>query len=66
MRSMSGMANSTPAITPSVAATREVFYASTSGQVDFGEVRDWLVLLGIFDLVAVAGGLAMFGALVEE
>jgi heme exporter protein B len=56
-----------PALVSSVAATREVFYASASGQpVDFGEVRDWLVLLGIFDLVAVAGGLAMFGALVEE
>jgi len=30
------------------------------------EVSDWLVLLGVFDAVAVAGGLAMFGALVED
>jgi heme exporter protein B len=39
----------------------------TSGQpVDVAEVRDWLVLLGIFDAVAIAGGAAMFGALVED
>jgi heme exporter protein B len=56
-----------PALVSSVAATRELFYASSSGQsVDVGEVRDWLVLLAVFDGVAVAGGLAMFGALVEE
>ncbi|HEX3345916.1 MAG TPA: heme exporter protein CcmB, partial [Polyangiaceae bacterium] len=56
-----------PALLASVAATREIFYASMSGQpVDMGEVRDWLVLLGVFDAVAVAGGLAMFGALVED
>jgi hypothetical protein len=34
--------------------------------VDMGEVGDWLVLLGIFDVVAIVGGLSMFGALVEE
>jgi heme exporter protein B len=56
-----------PALVSSVAATREVFYAATSGQaVDFAELRDWLLLLGIFDLVAVAGAMAMFGALVED
>jgi len=56
-----------PALVSSVAATREIFYASASGQpVDAAEVRDWLVLLGIFDLVAIAGGAAMFGALVED
>ncbi len=56
-----------PALVSSVAATREIFYASASGQaVDFSEVRDWLVLLGIFDAVAIAGGLAMFGALVDD
>lgn len=56
-----------PALLASVAATREIFYASASGQaVDMGEVSDWLLLLVVFDAVAVAGGLAMFGALVEE
>jgi heme exporter protein B len=56
-----------PALVSSVAATREILYAATSGQpVDLAEVRDWLVLLGIFDLVAMVGGMAMFGALVEE
>jgi heme exporter protein B len=56
-----------PALVSSVAATREIFYAATSGQaVDAGEVRDWLVLLAVFDVVAIAGGTAMFGALVED
>jgi heme exporter protein B len=56
-----------PALLASVAATREIFYASMSGQpVDMSEVSDWLLLLGVFDAVAVAGGLAMFGALVED
>src|SRR6185312_4994931 len=56
-----------PALLASVSATREVFYASAHGlPVDLGEVRDWLLLLGIFDAVAVVGGLAMFGALVED
>jgi heme exporter protein B len=56
-----------PALVSSVAATREIFYAAASGQaIDFAELRDWFVLLGVFDLVAIAGGLAMFGALVED
>ncbi|MDP9149902.1 MAG: heme exporter protein CcmB [Myxococcota bacterium] len=56
-----------PALVSSVGATREIFYAAASGQrVDVGEVRDWLVLLGVFDLVAVVGAVAMFGALVED
>jgi heme exporter protein B len=56
-----------PALLSSIAATREIFYASASGQaVDMSEVSDWLLLLGVFDAVAVAGGLAMFGALVED
>jgi len=56
-----------PALVASIGATREIFYAAERGQVvDIGEVRDWLVLLGLFDTVAVVGGAAMFGALVEE
>lgn len=56
-----------PALLSSVAATREVFYASASGQpVDFGELRGWLLLLGVFDVVAIGGGMALFGALLED
>lgn len=56
-----------PALVSSVAATREIFYASARGvPVDNGEVGDWLLLLLIFDIVAVVGGTAMFGALVED
>jgi len=56
-----------PSLLSSVAATREIFYAAASGQpVEMTEVRDWLVLLGVFDAVAIAGGATMFGALVEE
>jgi heme exporter protein B len=56
-----------PALLSSVGATRELFYAAASGlPVDVAEVRDYLLLLGVFDAVAVAGGMAMFGALLEE
>jgi heme exporter protein B len=56
-----------PALVSSVAATREIFYAVTSGQtIDFADLRDWYFLLGLFDTVAIAGGMAMFGALVED
>ena len=56
-----------PALLSSVGATREIFYAAASGQpVDMAEVRDWLVLLGVFDTVAVVGGMAMFGTLIED
>ncbi|HTS02350.1 MAG TPA: heme exporter protein CcmB [Thermoanaerobaculia bacterium] len=56
-----------PALLSSISATREIFYASESGQmVDMSEVYDWLVLLGVFDVVALAGGLAMFGSLLED
>jgi heme exporter protein B len=56
-----------PALLSGVAATREIFYAAMSNQpVAMGEVRDWLLLLAVFDGVAIAGGLAMFGALVDD
>jgi heme exporter protein B len=56
-----------PALLSSVAATREIFFAAASGQpVDLGEVGDWLLLLGVFDFVAIAGGMALFGALLED
>jgi heme exporter protein B len=56
-----------PALVSAVGATREILYAAAGGQVvEIGEVRDWLVLLGVFDAVAIAGGAAMFGALIED
>jgi heme exporter protein B len=56
-----------PALLSSVGATREIFYAAESGQaVDMAEVREWLILLVLFDAVAIAGGVAMFGALLED
>jgi heme exporter protein B len=56
-----------PALVSSVGATREIFYAAAGGQgVAFADLRDWLVLLGVFDLIAVVGGIAMFGALIED
>ena len=30
------------------------------------DLRDYFVLLGVFDIVALLGGLGMFGALVDE
>jgi heme exporter protein B len=56
-----------PALLASVSATREIFYAAARGlPVDVGEVSDWLVLLAVFDVVSIVGGLTMFGALVED
>ena len=56
-----------PALVSSVGATREIFYAAASGQmVDIAEVREWLVLLVLFDAVAIAGGVTMFGALLDD
>jgi len=56
-----------PALLSSIGATREIFYAAEHGQVvGAGEVRDWLVLLGVFDGLAVAGGMAMFGSLFDD
>jgi heme exporter protein B len=56
-----------PSLLSSVSATREIFYAAATGMpVDMGEVSDWLLLLGVFDAVAILGGLTMFGALLED
>jgi heme exporter protein B len=56
-----------PAFLVSVGATREIFYAAEQGQaIDLSEVRGWLVILAVYDAVFTAGGLAMFGALVED
>lgn len=50
-----------PTLLSGVAATRELVAGAT-----LGEVRDYLVLLTTFDLVALAGGLGLFGSLVDE
>jgi heme exporter protein B len=50
-----------PTLVSGVAATREIFVGAP-----FEEIRDYLVLLGTFDFVAVLGGLSMFGALLDE
>jgi heme exporter protein B len=56
-----------PALLSSVVATRELFFAVERGlPVHVSEVSGWLLLLGVFDAVAIAGGMAMFGALMED
>ena len=56
-----------PALLQGVAATREILYAAANGQsVDMADIEGWLVLLGLFDFVAVIGGVTLFGALIEE
>ena len=50
-----------PTLLCSVSATREVFMGAT-----IAEVRDWLVIIVTFDIIFVAGGLGLFGALVED
>jgi heme exporter protein B len=56
-----------PVLVTSVSATREIFYAAATGQVvALAEVSDWLVLLGIYDAVALIGGAFMFGPLIED
>ncbi len=50
-----------PVLLSSVAGTALVFGGGT-----FDELRDYLLLLAVFDVVAVAGGLAVFGALVDD
>lgn len=50
-----------PAMVSGVAATREIFVGAP-----FEEIRDYLLLLGTFDFVAIAGGLALFGVLLDD
>lgn len=60
-----------PALLSSVAATHQIL--TLAGNPEFNgigaqlaEVSDYLILLGIFDGVAVLGGLTLFGALVDD
>jgi heme exporter protein B len=50
-----------PTMVSGVAATREIFVGAT-----FDEIQDYLLLLATFDVVAIAGGLALFGVLLED
>jgi len=50
-----------PTLLSGVAATRQIIIGAS-----FDELTDYLVLLGTFDAVAIAGGIGLFGALVEE
>jgi heme exporter protein B len=49
-----------PVLITAVVATRELF-----GGAPFGELTDYLKLLGLFDLLFVGCGLALFGTLLE-
>jgi heme exporter protein B len=60
-----------PTLVSGVAATREILAAAESMHAartaeQIAEVSDYLVLLGTFDLIAVLGGVALFGALVDD
>jgi heme exporter protein B len=60
-----------PTLVSGVGATREVFEMCQSmhppgGVEQIREIGDYLMLLGAFDLIAVLGGIAFFGVLVDE
>jgi heme exporter protein B len=50
-----------PTLLAAVAATRDLF-----GGASLSDLGDYLKLMGVFDLVFTAGGLGMFGTLVER
>jgi len=50
-----------PTLLAAVAVTRELFNG-----VPLAELTDYLKLMGVFDIVFIAGGLSMFGTLVER
>jgi heme exporter protein B len=56
-----------PTLLSGVAATKEIFSGiAAHNPVAFVELRDYFILLGVFDAVAVLGGVALFGALVDD
>jgi heme exporter protein B len=56
-----------PVLLSCVAATRDLFAASSAGvSPSFSDIRDWILLLAIFDSLALLGGLTMFGTLIDE
>jgi heme exporter protein B len=50
-----------PTLLCGVTATREIFMGA-----HLDEIKDWLLLMITFDVISVAGGLGLFGALVED
>jgi heme exporter protein B len=50
-----------PTLLAAVACTRELF-----GGAPLGELGDYFRLMGVFDVVFIAGGVALFGTLVER
>ena len=50
-----------PTLLTAVAATRELFAGAP-----LGELFDYFKLMGVFDVVFVSGGLALFGTLIES
>jgi heme exporter protein B len=56
-----------PVLLSCVAATRDLIYAAgTGGSASVDDIRDWLLLLCLFDSLALLGGLTMFNVLIEE
>jgi heme exporter protein B len=56
-----------PMLVTSVAATREIFGVVAAGmEVHFADVSDYLLLLAVFDAVAILGGVGLFGALLDD
>jgi len=56
-----------PTLVSGVAATREILGAAAINRaVEWGDFRDYVLLLLVFDFVAIAGGVSLFGALVED
>jgi heme exporter protein B len=56
-----------PVLVSGVAATREILAAVAINQpVAWDDFRDYVLLLAVFDAVAIAGGVSLFGALVED
>jgi heme exporter protein B len=51
----------TPTLLSAVAASRELLVG-----VPLSELGDYFKLIGVFDLVFVAGGLTLFGSLIER
>ena len=50
-----------PCLLAGVSATREILVGAS-----LSELSDYFVLFGLFDFVAIAGGLGLFGALIED
>ena len=50
-----------PALLAGVSATREILVGAA-----LSELRDYFLLFGVFDFIAIAGGLGLFGALIED